>query len=81
MKTNLILGVIAGVLIAALLPNLLPTLILGLCIVLAALIIAEAIQQKEIVSLNIQNPVQGDKVEGEGMDERPLMGFDVSDED
>ena len=72
---NLVLGAIAGVLVAAVVPQTIPILLLGLFVVLAALIVAEAIEKKEIVTLNLMNPVQGEGEE-KGSETKPMIGFE-----
>ena len=63
---NLVVGAICGILLAALFnQTVLLILLLGLFIVYAALIVAEAIQTKETVVLNMQSPVQEEPEEPE----------------
>ena len=63
---NLVVGAIAGVLLAALInQSFLQIFLLGLFIVYAAIIVAEAIQTKETVVLNMQSPPQEEHQEPE----------------
>ena len=63
---NLVVGAICGILLAALFnQTVLLILLLGLFIVYAALIIAEVIQAKETVVLNMQAPVEEEPEEPE----------------
>ena len=63
---NLVVGAIAGVLLAALISqSFLQIVLLGLFIVYAAIIVAEAIQTKETVVLNMQSPPQEEPQEPE----------------
>ena len=63
---NLVVGAICGILLAALFnQSVLLILLLGLFIVYAALIVAEAIQTKETVVLNMQSPPQEEPEEPE----------------
>lgn len=63
---NLVVGAICGILLAALFnQTVLLILILGLFIVYAALIVAEVVQAKETVVLNMQAPAQEEPEEPE----------------